>query len=137
LRTRADHFDPATRDRLLAGLLLPADAVLQAQRVREQFREEVRAAFARHDLLIAPATPCSAPKLGQPTIAVNGRDVPTRPNLGLLAQPISFVGLPVVTVPIRNGRMPIGVQIIAPPWREDLALATAARLERAGVARSH
>jgi AtzE family amidohydrolase len=137
LRTRADDFDPATRDRLLAGLLLPADAVLQAQRVRELFREEVLAAFAHHDLLIAPATPCSAPPLGQPMIRVNGNDVPTRPSIGLLTQPISFVGLPVVCVPVRNGAMPIGVQIIAPPWREDLALAAAARLERAAVARSH
>jgi AtzE family amidohydrolase len=136
LRTRADAFDPSTRDRLLAGLLLPADAVLQAQRVRGQFREEVLALFAQHDVLIAPATPCSAPRLGQPTIRVNGQDLPTRPNIGLLTQPISFVGLPVVAVPVRNRAMPIGVQIIAPPWREELALAAAARLERAGIARS-
>jgi AtzE family amidohydrolase len=137
LRTRAGDFDPATRDRLLAGLLLPADAVLQAQRVRQLFHAEIMGAFAHHDLLIAPATPCSAPRLGQATIRVNGHDVPTRPNIGLLTQPISFVGLPVVAVPVRNGKMPIGVQIIAPPWREDLALAAAARLERTGIVSSH
>jgi len=135
LRDRAGDFDPATRDRLLAGTLIPANAVLQAQRQRALFHQEVLAAFRRHALLIAPATPCSAPLLGQPTIRVAGEDLPTRPNIGLLTQPLSFVGLPVVTVPVRNGTMPIGVQLIAPPWREDLALRAAARLEREGVAR--
>ena len=51
----------------------------------------------------------------------------TRPNLGLFTQPISFVGLPVAAVPIhRPGRMPIGIQVIAAPWREDLCLRVAA-----------
>jgi len=134
LRTQAGDFDPATRDRLLAGALLPADAVLQAQRVRQLYREEVLTAFRNHDVLIAPATPCSAPKLGQATIMVDGAEVTARPNIGLLTQPLSFIGLPIVTVPIRNGPMPIGVQIIAAPWREDVALAVAHRLEQAGIA---
>src|SRR3546814_8635877 len=96
LRRRARDFDPATRDRLLAGALLPANAVLQAQRFRALFREQVLEAFRHHDLLIAPATPCAAPLLGQPTITVDGEEVPTRANIGLLTQPLSFIGLPIV-----------------------------------------
>jgi aspartyl-tRNA(Asn)/glutamyl-tRNA(Gln) amidotransferase subunit A len=134
LRSQAGDFDPATRDRLLAGALMPADAVLQAQRVRQDYRAEVLTAFRSHDLLLAPATPCTAVLLGQPTISVNGADVPTRANIGVLTQPLSFIGLPIVTIPIANGAMPIGVQIIAAPWREDVALAAALRVERAGLA---
>jgi len=134
LRDSADDFDPATRDRLLAGTLIPANAVLQAQRFRTLFREEVMSAFDRFDLLLAPATPCSAPRLGQATIRVGGNDLPTRANIGLLTQPLSFVGLPIVAVPVRNGAMPIAVQVIAPPWREDRALRAAAMLERMSVA---
>ncbi len=133
LRRRAGDFDPATRDRLLAGLLLPANALLQAQRFRTLFREQVMEAFRHHDLLIAPATPCSAPLLGQPEIEVDGRKVPTRANIGLLTQPLSFVGLPIVTVPVAGATMPIGVQLIAAPWAEAAALQAAAQLERAGV----
>ena len=136
LRERAGDFDPATRDRLLAGALLPAQPVLLAQRYRRAFHDEVMEAFRHHDLLVAPATPCSATLLGQETICVAGRELPTRPNLGLLTQPLSFAGLPIVVVPVRNGAMPIGVQLIAPPWREDLALRAAAQLERAGVVRA-
>jgi Asp-tRNA(Asn)/Glu-tRNA(Gln) amidotransferase A subunit family amidase len=130
-----DEFDPATRDRLLAGTLLPANLVLRAQRYRSLFREQVLAAFRCYDLLLAPATPCSAIELGQPTIRVGGDEIPARANLGLLTQPLSFVGLPIVAVPVRNARMPIAVQLIAPPWREGIALQAAAHLERAGVAR--
>ncbi|SDD76199.1 aspartyl-tRNA(Asn)/glutamyl-tRNA(Gln) amidotransferase subunit A [Sphingomonas sp. YR710] len=136
LRDRAGDFDPATRDRLLAGALLPAHAVLQAQRFRSRFHAQLIEAFRHHDLLLAPATPCAAPLLGQPTIRVNGQDVPTRANIGLLTQPLSFVGLPIVAVPVRQGGLPIGVQIVAPPWREDLALQAAAALERAGITRT-
>jgi len=136
LKARAGDFDPATRDRLLAGCLLPANAVLQAQRFRTVFREQVLDAFRHHDLLIAPATPCTAPLLGQATIDVAGQAVPTRANVGLLTQPLSFVGLPIVAVPVRNGALPIGVQLIAPPWREDLVLQAAAHLERVGVAQA-
>ncbi len=67
---------------------------------------------------------------------LGGVEVPSRPNLGIFTQPISFIGLPVVAVPIRgNGNaLPVGVQIIAAPWHEVSALRVARFLEREGVA---
>jgi aspartyl-tRNA(Asn)/glutamyl-tRNA(Gln) amidotransferase subunit A len=56
-----------------------------------------------------------------------------RANLGIYTQPISFIGLPVVAVPVPLTPMPIGVQIIAAPWREDVALRIAHALEQTGV----
>jgi len=56
-----------------------------------------------------------------------------RANLGIYTQPISFIGLPVVAVPVPLDPLPIGVQIITAPWREDLALRIAHALERMGV----
>ena len=64
----------------------------------------------------------------------DGIELPVRANIGIHTQPISFIGLPVVAVPIPLVPMPIGVQIIAAPWREDIALRVAHALERAGVA---
>jgi aspartyl-tRNA(Asn)/glutamyl-tRNA(Gln) amidotransferase subunit A len=138
LRARAGDFDPDTRDRFLAGALLPAVWVARAQRVRRWWLERALAAFRDVDLLIAPATPCPAPRVGTKRLTIDGRDLPLRPNLGLLAQPFSCIGLPVVTVPVfAPGEPPIGVQIVAQPWREDLALRAAAHLERAVVAVAH
>ena len=60
--------------------------------------------------------------------------MPVRANLGLYTQPISFIGLPVVAVPIPLEPLPIGIQIITAPWREDVALRVAYVLEKMGVA---
>jgi aspartyl-tRNA(Asn)/glutamyl-tRNA(Gln) amidotransferase subunit A len=65
---------------------------------------------------------------------LDGVELPVRANIGLHTQPISFIGLPVVTVPVPLEPMPIGVQLIAPPWREDIALRVAYTLERMGAA---
>ena len=68
----------------------------------------------------------------------SGREVLLRPNLGLLAQPFSAVGLPVVTAPVfETGEAPIGIQLVAAPWREKAAFNAAARLVAAGVSAAH
>ncbi len=134
LRRRPQDYDPAVLPRLLAGALQPAETILQAQRFRAWFRDQAKTLFTRFDLLLAPATPCVAPLIGQKTLLLNGKETPLRPNLGLFTQPISFIGLPVVCVPVTNGGpLPRGVQIIAAPGKEALALAAAYRLEQAGV----
>lgn len=138
LRRRAADFDPMTRDRFIAGAALPATWYLQAQRFRSWFRERMRAIFNDVDVIIAPATPCYAPELGQDTINLNGQCLPLRPSLGLLTQPISFIGLPVITIPVHSdAALPIGVQLIAAAWREDVIIRVAAWLENNGVARAH
>jgi AtzE family amidohydrolase len=134
LRRRAADFDPATRDRFLAGALVPAAWLLQAQRFRRWYRAQVLEVFASTDVILAPATPGAAPRLGQETITLEGKEIALRPNLGLFTQPLSFIGLPVVVVPVqRDGALPIGVQIIAAPWCEAMALRVAAALEDAGA----
>ena len=133
LRKRAGDFDPAVRDRLLAGAMIPAALVDRAQKFRRWYRARVLELFKSVDVIVAPATPCVAPKLGQATIVLDGVELPVRANMGIHTQPISFIGLPVVAVPVPLQPMPIGVQIIAAPWREDIALRVAYALERAGV----
>jgi len=133
LRTQPSAFDPAVRDRLLAGALVPAALVTQAQKLRRQYRQDVLALFEEVDVILAPATPCSAPLIGQQSFELDGRTLPVRANLGIFTQPISFIGLPVVAAPVAGAGMPIGVQVIAAPWREDRALRVARALERDGV----
>jgi 1-carboxybiuret hydrolase len=175
LRTRARDFDPAVRDRLIAGAMIPASLVVKAQKFRRWYRERVLALFAGVDAILAPATPCTAPLIGQQTFVLDGVELPVRANLGVYTQPISFIGLPVVVVPVAPGAfsgkvatdlgftrdrqsispksatadlggfpqkmrpskeatpLPIGVQIIAAPWREDIPIRIAHALERADV----
>ena len=136
LRTRPNDFDPAVRDRLLAGAMVPAPLVERAQKFRRWYREQVLKLFESVDVIIAPATPCVAPDIGQVNFMLDGVELPVRANIGIHTQPISFIGLPVVAVPVPLSPMPIGVQIIAAPWREDIALRVAYALERDGIVRA-
>lgn len=134
IRSRAADFDPDVRDRLISGAMLPASFTVKAQKFRRWYRDQVLALFKDVDAIIAPATPTPAPLIGQKTLLLDGVEMPLRPNIGIFTQPISFIGLPVVAAPIPLQPMPIAVQIIAAPWREDIALRIARTLEAQGVA---
>ena len=134
LRSRPQDFDPATRDRFLAGTMIPATWYIQAQRFRQWYRDRVREIFQDVDIILAPTTPCVAPPLGVEKMVIAGEEVLVRPNLGLYTQPLSFIGLPVLSVPIHlPGYLPLGVQIIAAPYNEALILRVAAFLEAQGI----
>jgi aspartyl-tRNA(Asn)/glutamyl-tRNA(Gln) amidotransferase subunit A len=138
LKRRAKDFDPLTRDRFRAGALIPAALYLQAQRFRVWFRERVREVFRDVDVVVAPTTPYPAPPIGAPrTTTVDGVEVVTRGHLGAFTQPWSFIGLPAISMPIAGvagaGPLPLGVQLIAAPFREAHLFRAAARLEADGV----
>ncbi len=137
LRQRPEDFEPLSVDRFTAGALQPVDWYLRAQRFRRSYRDKVNALFQHWDVLVTAATPVSAPVIGTEWLDLNGTRQPCRAAMGLLTQPISFAGCPVVTAPMwpeGTGGMPIGVQLIAAPWREDLAFRAAKALSDAGVA---
>ncbi|WP_347554676.1 AtzE family amidohydrolase [Robbsia sp. KACC 23696] len=135
LRTQPEAFEPLSRDRFLAGALLPAAWVHRAYRVRRAYAEAVAALLADVDILLAPATPCAATLAGQEMMEVGCHTLAVRANMGILTQPISCIGLPVCTVPVWHAHptLPVGVQIIGAPWREDQVLCVAATLERLGL----
>jgi 1-carboxybiuret hydrolase len=135
LRFRRAELEPLSRDRLLAGSLVPAQWYLHAQQVRALWRTAMAALFQDWDVLIAPATAVAATPLGQDMLEVDGQTLPLRPAFGLFTQPITCIGLPVLAVPVQNadGVLPIGVQLIAAPWREDLLVRAAGFLEAAGI----
>lgn len=136
LRTRVQDFEPLSVDRFIAGALMPVSWYLRAQRFRRLYRDRVNALFQHWDVLLAPATPVCASVIGAEWIDIQGTQHPARPSMGLLTQPISFAGCPVVAAPMwptGTQGLPIAVQVIAAPWREDLALRAGWALQSAGV----
>jgi aspartyl-tRNA(Asn)/glutamyl-tRNA(Gln) amidotransferase subunit A len=134
LRSRPQDFDPATRDRFLAGAVIPSSWYIQAQRFRRWFRDRVQEVFQKVDIILAPTTPISAPLIGQQTMILDGEEILVRPHLGVFTQPLSFIGLPVLSVPVqRSNAIPLGVQLIAAPYNEALILRVAAVLEAEGI----
>ncbi|MEN4672360.1 AtzE family amidohydrolase [Pantoea agglomerans] len=134
LRQTPEQFEPNSRERLLAGAMMPGAWYVQAQRFRRHFQQQVLPLFDRFDVLIAPATPCSAITIGQQTLSIQGESLPAKASMGMLTQPISFLGLPVCTVPLatRSG-LPIGLQLIARPFNEEAVLRAAWALEQRGI----
>ncbi|MEN4668343.1 AtzE family amidohydrolase [Pantoea agglomerans] len=134
LRQTPEQFEPNSRERLLAGAMMPGAWYVQAQRFRRHFQQQVLPLFDRFDVLIAPATPCSAITIGQQTLLIQGESLPAKASMGMLTQPISFLGLPVCTVPLatRSG-LPIGLQLIARPFNEEAVLRAAWALEQRGI----
>ncbi|WP_448560640.1 hypothetical protein [Trichothermofontia sp.] len=66
---------------------------------------------------------------------MGGEELLVHPNSGLFTQPLSFIGLPIISVPIvAPGQLPVGVQMIAAPYQEAALLRAAAYLEQMGLA---
>ena len=134
LRREPGRFEPHSRERLLAGAMIPSAWYIQAQRFRTQARQAFKALFAQADVLIAPATPRSATRIGEEIMEINGQPLPVRASMGMLTQPISFLGLPVTTVPLRTAQgAPVGLQLIAAPFNEQACLRVARVLEASGI----
>jgi AtzE family amidohydrolase len=134
LISHADKFDPMTRYRFLAGAVVPAAWVAHAQRFRRWYCAELAKLFRDVDVILAPTTPYPAFPIGETWIEMNGQKLPAAGHMGVFTQPISFAGLPVVAAPVAHcSPLPLGVQIIAAPWREDLAFRVAAAGEALGI----
>ena len=136
LRHSIEKMEPLSVDRFMSGALQPAAWYIKAQRFRRMYRDKVNALFENWDVLLAPATPISATVIGTEWIEIQNQTLPSRAAMGLLTQPISFAGCPVVAAPMwpnKNEGLPLGIQIISAPWREDLAFRVAKQLETIGV----
>jgi len=66
--------------------MVPAALVNRAQKFRRWYRGEVLKLFENVDAILAPATPCTAPAIGQQTFVVDGVELPVRPNIGIYTQ---------------------------------------------------
>ncbi|MED5544558.1 AtzE family amidohydrolase [Novosphingobium decolorationis] len=133
LAERAMDYDPQVRDRLIAGALLPETIVDEARAFRADYIARVTAMLADTDVVLAPATPCTAPRIEDPRIAIDGGMRPARADLGIHTQAITFLGFPSLAVPLkRPGALPLGLQLIGKPGEEDKLFALARQLEMRG-----
>jgi len=134
LIAKAADFDPKVRARFLAGALIPGAWYSHAQRFRRWYCQQVAALFRTVDVILAPATPYPAFPVGQAMMEIGGNKLPAAGHLGVFTQPLSFAGLPALSAPVAGASpLPLGVQIVAAPWREDLVMRVAAAAEALGI----
>ena len=134
LRRHAVEYDPAVRDRLLAGAMMSPAVLAKARAFRAHYRAVVSRLLETYDILLAPSTPVVAPRIDEATILIDGKPASARANLGIYTQPLSLAGIPVVSAPMnRHGQLPIGIQFATAPGREGDLFRLLSRLEREGV----
>lgn len=127
-------FEPPVRNRMLAGLVLPSDDYLRAQRFRNWIRERIRSQFTLCDVLFTPAAPGFAPTIADPFMDFDGERIPARSHLGIYTQPVSLMGLPALVLPLAGDHaLPLGVQLIVAPGHEPTLFAAARQLIDQGL----
>lgn len=115
------------------GSLVPAADYVNAQRQRRVLLGEFHALFRKIDCLFTPATPITAPRIGQREITLDGVQHDTRILTTRLARGFNALGFPALSIPCGSSAegLPIGLQIVARPFEDNLALALGEALERA------
>ena len=117
------------------GRLVAAPDYVNAQRLRRQLRAEFARLWSEVDCIVAPATPTVAPRIGDTTVRLGGRDEDVRLATTRLARGVNVLGFPALSLPCGIGSegLPVGMQIIGPAFDEAGILRTGAALEDAGV----
>jgi aspartyl-tRNA(Asn)/glutamyl-tRNA(Gln) amidotransferase subunit A len=128
---RAD-FGPDVLALLDQGRLLPATAYLNAQRSRRELAGEFARVWRQCDFLLAPATPMTAPLLGQTAVRIAGQEEDIRLAGTRLTRPFNLLGWPALAIPCGFSAegLPIGLQLIAPPRSDERLLALGAAIGR-------
>jgi aspartyl-tRNA(Asn)/glutamyl-tRNA(Gln) amidotransferase subunit A len=117
------------------GRLVPATDYINAQRLRRKMRREFDRVWKEVDCLITPATPAPAPRIGDTTVRLGGRDEDVRLAATRLVRGVNALGYPALSLPcgLTASGLPVGLQIVGAAFEEALLLRIGAALEDAGV----
>ena len=119
-RTRSEGFGPEVKRRIMLGSFVLSSGYydayyLKALRTKALIKKEFDKAFAKYDLILAPASPDTAPKLGA------SLSDPLKMYLGdIYTISVNLAGLPGMTVPcgMDSKGLPIGMQLIGDCFKE-------------------
>ncbi|OZE94933.1 amidase [Rhodococcus sp. 15-2388-1-1a] len=122
---RPDLFGSDVVDALRVGHLHSGVAYVDAQRARSVVLDGMHRMFGSVDALLSPTTATTAPPFGASRMALAGKDIDILNGLNALTVPANVTGMPALTVPagFDSAGLPIGLQIMTPPFEEALALA--------------
>jgi aspartyl-tRNA(Asn)/glutamyl-tRNA(Gln) amidotransferase subunit A len=106
------------------GSLVPAVDYVNAQRQRKVFLSEFHKLFRTIDCLFTPSTPITAPRIGQAEISLDGVTYNTRMLTTRFARAFNLLGFPALSMPcgVSPEGLPIGLQMVARPFEENLLL---------------
>ena len=119
-KTRSEGFGPEVKRRIMLGSFVLSSGYydayyLKALRTKALIKKEFDKAFEYYDIILGPAAPTTAPRLGE------SLSDPLKMYLGdIYTISVNLAGLPGMTVPVgkdKNG-LPIGMQLIGNAFEE-------------------
>jgi aspartyl-tRNA(Asn)/glutamyl-tRNA(Gln) amidotransferase subunit A len=125
LRARRDDYGAQVRNRLQNGLVYSAVEYLEALRWRAPALAAHLAAADKCDAVLAPASRAVAPTIAETDVGGGAHAEAVIQALTRFMRPINYLGLPTLVVPAGVGQhgMPIGLQLIGRPFRDETLIA--------------
>ena len=131
-KTRSEGFGPEVKRRIMLGSFVLSSGYydayyLKALRTKALIKEAFDKAFAKYDVIIAPAAPTTAPELGK------SLSDPIKMYLGdIYTIAVNLAGLPGISIPVGTDAkgLPIGMQIIGNCFEENTIIRAAYTLEQ-------
>jgi aspartyl-tRNA(Asn)/glutamyl-tRNA(Gln) amidotransferase subunit A len=129
------QFGPDVLALLDQGRLLPATDYINALRLRKQMQREFARVWSTVDCLLTPTTPNTAPRVGENTVKLGGREEDIRLATTRLVRSMNLLGLPALSMPcgLSADGLPVGLQIVGPLFEEALILRVGAAMEDGGI----
>jgi aspartyl-tRNA(Asn)/glutamyl-tRNA(Gln) amidotransferase subunit A len=124
--------DPGQAEGLKSKLAITATEYLKAMRIRSLVQRSFREVFENIDLIVAPSLYDLAPKVSESLDDDSpGKPHPARPGMINLIPASNIAGLPGISFPcgFASG-LPVGLQLVAPPFRENNLLAVAVEFQK-------
>lgn len=117
------------------GRLVSATDYVHAQRLRRSLRAEFEELWREVDCVVCPTTPNTAPKTGDLSVRLGGREENVRMATTRLVRGFNVLGYPALSIPcgLSGAGLPIGLQIVGPAFDEPTVLRLGAALEDGGV----
>jgi len=128
-------FSQPVRERLELGLITPAFSYIRAQRLRREFLRRFLAGMAEVDILLMPTSPVPATPLNEDLVSSDDADPALLAALINFTGPFDLTGFPAISIPcgFTGSGLPVGLQLVAKPWEEQVLLSAAWAYEQSSV----
>ena len=131
-KSRSEGFGAEVKRRIMLGSFVLSSGYydayyLRALRTKALIKQEFDKAFAKYDVILGPAAPTTAPKIGQ------SLGDPIKMYLGdIYTISVNLAGLPGISLPCGTDRagLPIGLQLIGDCFKENNIIRAAYAYER-------